>query len=193
MPSAPTYIRQPGDRAPAPAPLSTIQDFVNTLNREAGRDELGDVDDLRTWLSRRGLIESSDVVTDHDLRDAHELRETLRAILYAHHGDELPAGARETFNRLAEDALLTTEMESSGSVGLRPARGGVAAVWARLLADIAEASRAGTWHRLKACRSAECQWAFYDHSRNRSGQWCTMKLCGARAKMRTYRGRSENR
>ncbi|MGH2778535.1 MAG: CGNR zinc finger domain-containing protein, partial [Actinomycetota bacterium] len=31
--------------------------------------------------------------------------------------------------------------------------------------------------------------AFYDHSKNRSGKWCTMRVCGNRAKTRAYRER----
>jgi predicted RNA-binding Zn ribbon-like protein len=52
---------------------------------------------------------------------------------------------------------------------------------------VAEAG--GTWGRLKACRNEACRWIFYDASKNRSGRWCDMQLCGARHKMRAYRGR----
>jgi predicted RNA-binding Zn ribbon-like protein len=45
----------------------------------------------------------------------------------------------------------------------------------------------GSWSRLKACR--QCGWAFYDYSRNRSGSWCSMQLCGNRTKTRAYRRR----
>jgi predicted RNA-binding Zn ribbon-like protein len=47
----------------------------------------------------------------------------------------------------------------------------------------------GTWQRLKACRDHSCEWAFYDHTKNRSGAWCTMEECGNRAKARSYRER----
>jgi len=48
----------------------------------------------------------------------------------------------------------------------------------------------GTWDRMKACAADTCRWAFYDHSRNRSRQWCDMAVCGNRAKARTYRKRA---
>ncbi|MEQ4205095.1 CGNR zinc finger domain-containing protein [Actinopolymorpha sp. B9G3] len=44
---------------------------------------------------------------------------------------------------------------------------------------------AGDLQRLKRC--AECRWIFLDESRNNSRRWCSMKGCGARAKMRRYR------
>ena len=47
----------------------------------------------------------------------------------------------------------------------------------------------GTWTRLKACRSDTCQWAFVDQARNRSRQWCDMRVCGNRQKVRTFRSR----
>jgi predicted RNA-binding Zn ribbon-like protein len=47
----------------------------------------------------------------------------------------------------------------------------------------------GTWERLKVCPAHDCLWAFYDSSRNRSGHWCSMKVCGNRAKARSYRER----
>ena len=45
----------------------------------------------------------------------------------------------------------------------------------------------GSWARLKACRN--CHWSFYDYSPNRSAAWCSMQLCGNRAKTRAYRRR----
>ena len=49
-----------------------------------------------------------------------------------------------------------------------------------------------TWPRLKACRDDTCQWAFYDHSKNRSGHWCSMEVCGSRHKARQYRERRKS-
>ena len=46
-----------------------------------------------------------------------------------------------------------------------------------------------SWPRLKACPAEDCHWAFYDHSRNRSGTWCEMGECGNRAKARRFRER----
>jgi predicted RNA-binding Zn ribbon-like protein len=56
-----------------------------------------------------------------------------------------------------------------------------------ILAAAATAGLDGSWDRLKACR--ECRWAFYDRSRNRSGAWCAMRICGNRTKNRSYRAR----
>jgi predicted RNA-binding Zn ribbon-like protein len=47
----------------------------------------------------------------------------------------------------------------------------------------------GIWPRLKICLSDTCQWAFYDASKNRSGNWCSMEVCGNRMKVRSHRRR----
>ena len=48
----------------------------------------------------------------------------------------------------------------------------------------------GTWSRLKLCANPDCDWAFYDRSRNRQGAWCTMEVCGNRLKNRRFRARA---
>ena len=59
----------------------------------------------------------------------------------------------------------------------------------RLAAIVARSQADGTWPRMKACPNDRCHWAFYDRSRNRSRTWCTMSVCGNRAKARSYRAR----
>ena len=68
---------------------------------------------------------------------------------------------------------------------------GVDGALGRLLAIVAAAQADGTWERLKACPWDTCRWAFYDHSRNRSGVWCSMAVCGNRAKVQAFRARQE--
>jgi predicted RNA-binding Zn ribbon-like protein len=58
-------------------------------------------------------------------------------------------------------------------------------------AGIVEATVAGTWDRLKVCRDDACRWAFYDHSKNGGGAWCSMRVCGCRNKSRAYRARQK--
>ncbi|HEX9031302.1 MAG TPA: CGNR zinc finger domain-containing protein [Streptosporangiaceae bacterium] len=38
-----------------------------------------------------------------------------------------------------------------------------------------------------------CHWAFYDRSPTSSGCWCSMAVCGSRAKSRAYRRRAASR
>ena len=66
---------------------------------------------------------------------------------------------------------------------------GVDGALGRMLALVAAAQDEGTWSRLKACLADDCQWAYYDLSRNRSAVWCDMGTCGNRQKVRSYRER----
>jgi predicted RNA-binding Zn ribbon-like protein len=58
-----------------------------------------------------------------------------------------------------------------------------------VLAAIADAMHDGHWQRMKACRNDRCRWVFYDHSRSRTGTWCSMRICGNRNKVRAHRAR----
>ncbi|MGW3160615.1 CGNR zinc finger domain-containing protein [Streptomyces sp. NPDC001089] len=59
----------------------------------------------------------------------------------------------------------------------------------RVAAAIAQSLVDGTWTRLKACEAPTCHWAYYDRSPAGRGRWCSMSVCGARAKMRRYRAK----
>lgn len=43
--------------------------------------------------------------------------------------------------------------------------------------------------QLRQCGGDECGWLFLDTSRNRSRQWCDMRDCGNRAKVKRFRQR----
>jgi predicted RNA-binding Zn ribbon-like protein len=47
----------------------------------------------------------------------------------------------------------------------------------------------GEWRRLKACRKPTCLFAFFDKSKNGSGTWCDMAVCGNRVKAQRRRSR----
>jgi len=40
--------------------------------------------------------------------------------------------------------------------------------------------------RIRQCAGDPCGWLFYDTSRNRRRRWCSMEVCGNRAKARRY-------
>jgi predicted RNA-binding Zn ribbon-like protein len=81
------------------------------------------------------------------------------------------------------------QFDPDGRAELEPEPAGVEHALARILAAVHTAMVDGTWPRLKACSNDECRWAYYDHSKNRSGRWCTMDVCGNTMKARTYRRR----
>ena len=180
---------QPGNRPSAPPPLDLVQDFVNTWDREAGSERFDSPANLARWLRARRLIGSGDPVSRADVRDAVELREALRQLLLEHSGAPPSTDAHAVLARCAAASPLSVRFDDRGELVLVPLRPGTRGAWAQVVAAVAHGSTAGTWPRLKACRADLCRWAFYDRSKNRSSHWCSMDVCGARAKMRRYRER----
>ena len=176
---------------PAPGSLAMVQGFVNTRNIMRGYDLLEEVGGAAGWLVEGGLLDGDARLTKEGRLRLVEFREGLRRILLGHNGGPVGEEDVDVLNEMAEDALLRVHFDDGGAPGLLPAGSGtvVGGVTARLLVAALGAASEGTWRRLKACRNEGCRWAFYDGSKNRSGNWCTMDVCGSRAKMRAYRRR----
>jgi predicted RNA-binding Zn ribbon-like protein len=47
--------------------------------------------------------------------------------------------------------------------------------------------------RVKACEGPSCTLVFADHTRRRARRWCSMAICGNRAKQAAHRNRLKNR
>jgi predicted RNA-binding Zn ribbon-like protein len=172
----------------APGELELVRLFVNTLEIETGEDELSDPAALQAWLKGHRLVESGSAASA-DLDAARGLREALRSLLVETAGAGAREEAAETLSAAADRARLALRFDPYGGVRLEPGAAGLTGALGRLVAIAAEAMADGTWTRLKACRAEACRWAFYDHARNRSRQWCSMAVCGNRTKARSYRRR----
>jgi predicted RNA-binding Zn ribbon-like protein len=171
-------------RAPAPGGLAAVQAFVNTADVEAGTDELATLDALRAWLAARNLLAVDAAVAPADLTRAVAVREGLREVLLGHAGHPVDAEVVQRLNDALADVALHAVFDAGGGCRIEPAKHGVEAALGRVLGFVAQAVEDGTWPRLKACSKDSCRWAFYDASRNRSGRWCSMAVCGNREKMR---------
>lgn len=179
---------------PAPGRLALVQDFVNTLNMERGTEELRGPEDARNWLAGRGLLGPTVGVTQPEFRRLVEFRESLRGLLAAHnHAPAEQSAGVHGLVTLVRSSTLNVTFGPDGEAHLVPTNsqsGDVDCAIAVMLAIIFRATVEGTWGRLKACRSERCRWIFFDNTKNRSGTWCVMDVCGSRAKMREYRRRS---
>jgi predicted RNA-binding Zn ribbon-like protein len=174
---------------PAPGELALIEAFVNTFDLETGEEELGSPEALSAWLAERGLADRDEAFAHDEMARAVAVREALRALLLANNGGELDPDVPAALSAAADRAALTVTVDASGRANLAPRAGGIDRVAGRLLGIVARAQADGSWERLKACPWHTCHFAFYDHSRNRSRTWCSMAVCGNRAKAQTYRRR----
>ncbi len=173
---------------PAPGRLQVVQDFINTIDFEGGEEELAEPGDLSAWLESHDLMQNGAEATRADLEQARRLREALRGLAEANAGYDVDPQALAAVNEVATEAAFTLRFDDRG-VSLDPGSGGVAGALGRILATVATHMGDGSWSRMKACRRNSCRWVFYDHSRNRSGNWCSMRVCGNREKAKTYRRR----
>jgi predicted RNA-binding Zn ribbon-like protein len=174
---------QPGGRRSAPGRLALVQAFVNShydLEYDHGAELLGSPAALVAWLQRAGLLADSLEADDVDVQRALAVREGLRAFLR----DGAWPGQ---LDRAARGASVEVRAILGGELHFVAAPGtGVAGALGVLLAIGAVAVADGSWSRLKICPGHDCGWAFYDGSRNRSGRWCSMSVCGGRAKARSH-------
>lgn len=175
----------------APHSLDLVIDFVNTLDVEEGTDAIGGPRELTAWLAAKGLLDTGEpLLGESDHSDAIRLREALRALMLANNGDVDAGEAGAELERAARRGELGVHFDAHGTAFLLPGAAGGAGALARLLVPVANARADDSWRRVKACRAPDCQWAFYDRSRNRSGVWCEMAVCGNRTKVRAYRERA---
>src|SRR6266511_1525909 len=95
---------EPGGRSPAPFPLRTVQEFVNTWNHELPSewDGLGSVESARAWLRDHRLLAPSEALSERDRRKLILLRESLRALLVAKQGLSLSPQTLKDLNDLTE-------------------------------------------------------------------------------------------
>jgi predicted RNA-binding Zn ribbon-like protein len=159
---------QPGGRPPAPGPLALVQSFINShydLEVDHGADLFATPRALRRWLLARRLIGARTRIGKADLERALTVREGLREL------------ARNGGDQARSVDLLVDEATSGG---------GAAAALGLVLGIAAQAIVDGSWSRLKICPGEDCDWAFFDHSRNHTGRWCSMSVCGGRAKARSH-------
>jgi predicted RNA-binding Zn ribbon-like protein len=184
---------EPGDRAPAPGPLRLVQRFINTNDLEGGPELLADPAALRAWLLEAELLDPRSSVGPVGHHRAIELREALRALAAAHAGLPHDPGAARIVDDVARRARLRPVLDDPGS-RLEPEAEGLDGALGRIVAAVHASVAGGTWQRLKACERDVCRWAFYDRSKNRSGHWCSMAVCGQREKSRrAYRRRRARR
>lgn len=169
--------------------VDLLVEFVNTLNLEGGEDSIAEPQALERWIEDHGGGVPKGTVDAESQRRVLALRESLRALLRANNGGEAGEGELRALREAAERSRYGATLDPDGRLCLDPAGGGPEAFEARLLLAIERIQALGAWPRLKACTCNDCQWAFYDTSRNRSRTWCSMEECGNREKTRRYRRR----
>lgn len=170
------------------AEAELLVEFVNTWDIEEGSDAIDSPKRLIAWVEERTGEYLPGLDEDGHAR-ALALRESLRALLRANNGAEAGAEELEPLRAAVERSRYRTALTDEGQLSIEPARSDLSGFEARLLLALERVQSHGAWPRLKACTDERCQWAFYDTTRNGSRTWCSMDVCGNRAKTRRYRSK----
>lgn len=175
------------EEKPAPDALGLVQALINTWDIETGADLLGETASAQQWLSDNGLAETADA---EQIEVVIGVREALRALAVHNAGGLAPsAEALQGLRAVVAHSTARAELGADGSVHLEPTTDTVYGRLLRLVLVVRDAQADGTWAHLKACANPQCQWAFYDRSRNHGGTWCAMSGCGNKLKNREFRAR----
>jgi len=179
-------------------------DFLNTRPVENGqlRELLPDFRVLLRWFSAAGLVgadrgrailnQSTGLEQQAALEQIRKFRERLRSAI----------AALETTGKVSEGAIREVNQHlEQHPIGIRLAKEGGRVVKERrfspakpadligLVASLAADLFAGReLARVRRCHS--CVLHFYDTTKSRTRRWCSMKICGNRAKVAKYAART---
>lgn len=186
-------------------------DFLNSVATPVDTpvDWIGDGEGFLSWLEQAQLVPVDVLRTmrrqalpgelDKVASQARSLREWFRGFVRKHHGRPLAMedpGEIALLNRLLERDEAFSRIVIEGGDGpaspelLRMRR------WRSpeaLLLPIGEALAqficSEDFTHVKACEGPACTLIFTDHTRGRKRRWCSMAICGNRAKQAAHRQR----
>ncbi|HET6938851.1 MAG TPA: CGNR zinc finger domain-containing protein [Nocardioides sp.] len=181
-----TGVQIPQDQVPWSAAL--IRDFVNTLDHELGTDALETSDGTSTFLSDHELLAGPARVSELQRATATRLRHALHDALELNH--EAARGPLPDLDAILGELSVRLSWNGRGVVA-EPVEDGVDGALARIGLAAHEAMAQNVWWRLKICAFDECEWAYYDQSKNRSRSYCEYG-CGNKLKTRAYRARQRS-
>ncbi len=189
-------------------------DFLNSVATPVDEliDWLDSGEGFLGWLRQAQLISEVDIETvrrqalpgeiDSVAAQARSLREWFRSFVYARKGAALSlsdVAALEPINRLLErDEVFkrivpgpnaARPMELVAKRRWRSAEALLQPIGETLARFVCEEN----FELVRACQGQNCTMLFADHTRRGDRRWCSMAVCGNRAKQQEYRERRKAR
>ena len=188
-------------------------DFLNSIAtpKDVPVEWLRDGRDLIDWLERANVIPADIASRFHATKDqraldavaarAREFRDWLRGFVTRHMGKPLTTSAAKALGPLnellARDTSYPVAETGGGGQALRLRR---ARRWDspdELLHPIAEAAAdlicSVDFRLVRACEGSVCSLLFLDRTKAHARRWCSMAVCGNRAKAAAHRARNRSR
>jgi len=178
-------------------------DFANTLSVQTG-DHLRVYGDLVAWGRQAGALTLAQAdrlldaaarqpaAADAALARARRFRAAIYLLFAARAAGQEPATADL-------DALNAELARTLGKARIVRAADGFSWAWAAedaldrvlwpVVRSAAELLTSDALPLVRECAASNCRWLFLDTTKNRSRQWCDMRVCGNRAKARRYHQR----
>ncbi|HEY9759281.1 MAG TPA: ABATE domain-containing protein [Oculatellaceae cyanobacterium] len=189
-------------------------DFLNSIATpvDVAVDWIEDGEGLLDWLEQARLVPSSVIESlrvqalpgelDKVADQARNLREWFRGFVRSHQGRRLTAddlAELEPLNRLLErnegfSRLIASQDKGQDSIVLSRTRRwrSPESLLLPIAEELARLISAEDFSNVKACEGHACTLLFADHTRGRGRRWCSMALCGNRAKQATHRMRTKS-
>ena len=192
-------------------------DFLNSVATpvDIPVDWIADGEGLLSWLEQARLVpdEALQAIRAKALPDeldrvadqARRLREWFREFVLRHKGSRLAlrdARELEPLNRLLrhdERFSQIVQRPDTGSASasleieeMRPWRSSESLLLPIAVA-LAELIVTENFAKVRACEGPACTLLFVDHTRGRARRWCSMAICGNRAKQAAHRQRVKER
>ncbi|HEV3001667.1 MAG TPA: CGNR zinc finger domain-containing protein [Solirubrobacteraceae bacterium] len=202
----------------ATAPLDTLPrlggalalDFVNTIDPRYGSDRvdyLPDYEALAAWAAwakaiaeedRAGLLAQAERAAPQAAavhRRALRLRDHLYALLRPARDASAVDGHARAFSVELRRAHAHAQLAVAGdayAVVLEPAAALDRMLWP-VVRSASDLMTSPALARVRECDGTNCGWLFLDTSKAGRRRWCSMEVCGNRAKARRYRASGRRR
>jgi predicted RNA-binding Zn ribbon-like protein len=186
-------------------------DFLNSVATPVDSivEWLEDGEGLLSWLRQAQLVpapalermraESAPGELNQVAAQARNLREWFRGFVRKHAGHSLSRDdlkKLEPLNRLLESdesfsQIVPATSKDGGAFELRATRrwGSPEALLLPVAETLARFVCSEDFTYIKACEGPACTLLFADHTRGRARRWCSMAICGNRAKQAAHRHR----
>jgi predicted RNA-binding Zn ribbon-like protein len=191
-------------------------DFLNSIGTPVDTvvEWLADGQDLMAWLQQAELVPPEAAATmrancfpgelDAVAAQARALREWFRGFILAHRGHSLgpdPLRELKPLNRILErddayGAIVAGSVDATNHSATPALEWRTLRRWRTpdsLLLPIAHAIAnfltSEDLSRVKSCEKSPCTLFFLDRTRGQARRWCSMTLCGNRAKQALHRAR----
>ena len=192
-------------------------DFLNSIAspKDVPVEWLRDGRDLVDWLQQANAIgpgvaaqfrrSNERRALDDVARRARDFRDWLRGFVTRHMGRPLTAGAAKSLSPLnklltADISYPVIEAATRAAAGEHALRLGRVHRWEspdELLHPVAEATAdlvcSVDFRLVRACEGSVCSLLFLDRTKAHVRRWCSMAVCGNRAKAAAHRAKNRSR